>query len=136
MLGQGLRQNPRPEVRAEVRGWLQPNVLPSCASSNGPSFSLGTPHCCFGPQGLHGAGGGCQEGYIHESNHATAGLQREPLCLQVLIWEVWRRVRSFFQITGHTLIACPSSTHSLSHSRLFTTVLRIFLSSSAQTSIS
>lgn len=28
---------------------------------------------------------GWQEGYIHESNHAAAGLQREPLCLQVLI---------------------------------------------------
>lgn len=31
------------------------------------------------------AGKGWQEGYIHESDHATAGLQREALCLQVLI---------------------------------------------------
>lgn len=50
---------------------------------------------------------GWQEGYIHESNHATAGLQREPLCLQVLIWEVGRRVRSFLQVTGPPTPACP-----------------------------
>lgn len=77
-------------------------------------------------------GRGWQEGYIHEGNHATAGLQREPLCLQVLIWGTEKSEG----LLCDSWAPCTSPPCDLSCSRLFTTELRTFLSSSAEISMS